>query len=513
MPSPASGVRRSAFWRRPDIDEDAVDADGDDTSSGEEEEEELMSASSSEEDEDSNEDDEEADEAEHGPGCVCHLGGRMTPSLYINPPTLEREGRSEMPLLVLLRAHTLLDALELRPATRLKTTQQSPKHAHEPATANPSWKDLDRLLQSLDALMGPAQGTAKNRRTRKAKGKNGSAPAAALDSGLSSPVYQASLEVLHKRLQALLQDERIISKPFRHALAADEAKALSTILRRIRTIPAPPSHVADDPFVVSLQRTSLNQVALRIKYSEIQREIASESWQQRGSRFSTKPTIPGHSTAHSFEPFRRTILRSGQQNSSCASVVQIVQRYGACLAPESDPDGMSLRELTWIEEPGGGGVRFAHVVPFLSKEDIHHLQIIKSPASPFWLVPPSLCLLPSLSRVEVLESCKRMTMAMRASSRVQPSPQAADSRAATSTAISGTINSAQVLANAKRICAERAMHPLDAFSRTGSSHTTAPPSLAALCAILIQGEISSGSPTLASLVDDRSSDTDTTPRA
>ncbi|KAK0524685.1 hypothetical protein OC835_005848 [Tilletia horrida] len=366
---------------RPDIDEDAVDADGDDTSSGEEEEEELMSASSSEEDEDSNEDDEEADEAEHGPGCVCHLGGRMTPSLYINPPTLEREGRSEMPLLVLLRAHTLLDALELRPATRLKTTQQSPKHAHEPATANPSWKDLDRLLQSLDALMGPAQDTANNRRTRKAKGKNGSAPAAALDSGLSSPVYQASLgelslslfrgecresscstedvhcalraEVLHKRLQALLRDERIISKPFRHALAADEAKALSTILRRIRTIPAPPSHVADDPFVVSLQRTSLNQVALRIKYSEIQREIASESWQQRGSRFSTKPTIPGHSTAHSFEPFRRTILRSGQQNSSCASVVQIIQRYGACLAPESDPDGMSLRELTWIEEPGG----------------------------------------------------------------------------------------------------------------------------------------------------------------
>ncbi|KAK0555026.1 hypothetical protein OC844_006092 [Tilletia horrida] len=485
MPSPASGVRRSAFWRRPDIDEDAVDADGDDTSSDEEEEEELMSASSSEEDEDSNEDDEEADEAEHGPGCVCHLGGRMTPSLYINPPTLEREGRSEMPLLVLLRAHTLLDALELRPATRLKTTQQSPKHAHEPATANPSWKDLDRLLQSLDALMGPAQGTAKNRRTRKAKGKNGSAPAAALDSGLSSPVYQASL--------------------------ADEAKALSTILRRIRTIPTPPSHVADDPFVVSLQRTSLNQVALRIKYSEIQREIASESWQQRGSRFSTKPTIPGHSTAHSFEPFRRTILRSGQQNSSCASVVQIVQRYGACLAPESDPDGMSLRELTWIEEPGG--VRFAHVVPFLSKEDIHQLQIIKSPASPVWLVPPSLCLLPSLTRVEVLESCKRMTTAMCASSRVQPSPQAADSRAATSTAISGTINSAQVLANAKRICAERAMHPLDAFSRTGSSHTTAPPSLAALCAILIQGEISSGSPTLASLVDDRSSDTDTTPRA
>ncbi|CAD6888995.1 unnamed protein product [Tilletia controversa] len=468
--SPSPAPRRSAFWRRPDVDEDEPKAGpSGSSSSGDDSQEELLLPS----------DEEGDDEPEEEYENTWVMEGRITKHLYIKPPTLERDVRND-PVLLLLQALTLLDSLETTPATKLKSNLQKSKGKCKTVDIDEaSWADLDRLL--------PTFYVEKHSDYR----------------GVPSR-YRPSLIALERRLHALLKHPLINSKSFRRDLASNEAKSLSTVLRKVRSVPDRGDNHNDnddddqDPFFISLQRTSLNQVALRYKISEIHRELAADN--SRASWSTRKPTIPTPRPDLEFN-YRKTVLRSGRRFRTISHVREDVARNGGCTSPDVQPDALSLQELIWIDE--GDGVPFSNLLPFLGKKDVENIKIIAWPDARrqgAYLVPPSLCYFPCLYNLSILTPSanlvKRLQRFAGSSGSTARIPQAAPTgHGPLATSVS---NADEVFALATAMCEARvdtsnsdSRRSIERSSEPIAAHPPGrirwrPPSLGVLCAMVVQ---------------------------
>ncbi|KAL9939685.1 hypothetical protein V8E36_001502 [Tilletia maclaganii] len=493
------------FWqkKRKEVDSDEEEEDD------EEEEEESLSSSSS------------ADgDARHDPDCVCITGSRLSAACYVNPPTLEREAKQPDLELVLRRAHTLLDALERSPATRTKSSSKTNirfstptgKNTKPSASAAADWKHFDTLIATLFQSV-------------KATSTSSAGP-----SQPTSLAYTASLRELRRRLNAMSSNVIVNSKTFRRTLVSDEAKALSTILRRVRTIPTPDGQsypcddhgtAPEDTFVISLQRTVLNQIAFRHKFSEVQRALAHGHWQHRGSRMVlVHPSFAdGGPTGLEAEPFRRTVLRSGGPYRSMRQTKRLLQQYGNVLDPEAHPDALSLRELVWIEE---GGMPFNNIIPVLSTSELERIRYVKQskkhqiifPGREPVLLAPTLCHFPRLHYFEVIGACAEMRKNLQApwadttdssdededkvhgreEANCNTNPRIEMERRIMRTQMACRDNVAEVYLMARQLLTRQPQNgqtrSIDlSFDQAAPELSLPPPSLGALCAIIIQREL------------------------
>ncbi|KAE8251113.1 hypothetical protein A4X13_0g4150 [Tilletia indica] len=467
-------------------------------SKGKEDEDSSRSSVSSEDsdeepllpsDEDEAEGKDVEDEEVHNSMCHCELKGRITKHLYVYPPPLERDVRSD-PLLILARAHALLDSLESNPATKLKHPPRLPPPADSgkrkwvwdnrekvSQMEEAKWAYLDPLLQALFSGTKP---------------KAQDVPSE----------FRSSLVSLQRRLHALLKHPRINSKSFRRGLVSDEAKALSTILRRVRTIPD--DYRDDDeeddqhPFFVSLQRTSLYHVGLRYKVNEANRSLAAAL---RASttliRFQEKPIAGSDNVERVEETYCQTILRSGTQYRSLSRVRDDILRNGMCTSPDTSPEVLSLECLHWLDE---GGVPFSHLLPFLG--NVGSISFCR------WLEvtgrvinPPSLCYFPNLHTIWSSKACDKVhARAQQSVGSLVKKPPVQKYNPMEGMYWTGS-NADEVLALAKKMCEARTKEPSQGSGslQDGRQESNAsrgatkrrPPSLGALCAIVIQDVLSS----------------------